>query len=56
MAYLLERVPGCYLQLGSSADPAAAEPLHSPRFSIDDGCLVNGVTALLTAAVALAPQ
>ncbi len=50
MGFLLERVPGCYLQLGCSADPATAAPLHSPRFDLDEACLVTGTAALLTAA------
>jgi amidohydrolase len=53
MSYLLERVPGCYLQLGCSADPDAAEPLHSPRFDFDEGCLPVGVSVLLAAVHAL---
>jgi amidohydrolase len=54
MAFLLERVPGCYIQLGASTDPSTAAPLHSPRFSLDERCLEVGVTVLLTAAFALA--
>lgn len=50
MGFLLEQVPGCYLQLGASAHPARAEPLHSPRFDLDEGCLPVGICALLTAA------
>jgi len=50
MGFLLERVPGCYLQLGCSADPTSAPPLHSPRFDLDEGCLAVGISALLAAA------
>jgi len=50
MSFLLARVPGCYLQLGASADPSRAEPLHSPRFDLDERCLPVGVAALLAAA------
>jgi amidohydrolase len=50
MSFLLARVPGCYVQLGASADPARAEPLHSPRFDLDERCLPVGVAALLAAA------
>jgi amidohydrolase len=53
MGYLLERVPGCYVQLGSSAAPSSGVPLHSPRFSLDEECLAVGVETLLTAAFAL---
>ncbi|RMG88137.1 MAG: amidohydrolase [Candidatus Dadabacteria bacterium] len=53
MGFVLERVPGCYLQLGAAADPSRAEPLHSPRFDLDEGCLPVGTAALLAAARAL---
>ncbi|MBI5018531.1 MAG: amidohydrolase [Deltaproteobacteria bacterium] len=55
MGYLLERVPGCYVQLGSSAAPNTAPPLHSARFSLDEACLPVGVEAFLAAAFALDP-
>ena len=48
--FLLEKVPGCYIQLGAAAAPASSEPLHSPRFTIDEGCLTVGVMTLLAAA------
>ncbi len=54
MSFLLDRVPGCYLHLGCSPDPARAAPLHSPRFAPDEACLPIGVAALLAAAAALA--
>ncbi|WP_025324367.1 M20 metallopeptidase family protein [Deferrisoma camini] len=50
MGFILDRVPGCYLQLGASADPTRAEPLHSPRFDLDERCLPVGVAVLLAAA------
>ncbi|GAB4277621.1 MAG: M20 family metallopeptidase [Deferrisomatales bacterium] len=53
MGFLLGQVPGGYLQLGCAADPRRAEPLHSPRFDIDESCLEVGVAVLLTAAWAL---
>ncbi len=56
MGLVLDRVPGCYVQLGCAADPAAAAPLHNPRFDIDEACLPVGVAVLLTAACALADQ
>lgn len=55
MALVLARVPGCYVQLGCAADPATAEPLHSPRFTIDEACLPVGVAVLLAAATGLTP-
>jgi len=53
MGLILGRVPGCYLQLGCAADPGTAEPLHSPRFAIDEACLPVGVAVLLAASTLL---
>ncbi len=46
-AYLAERTPGCYAELGCRAPEQPAEPLHSPRFFPDENCLPVG--AALTA-------
>lgn len=44
-AYIGERVPGCYVDLGcSSALPA--EPIHSPRFRVDESCLPVGAALI----------
>jgi len=53
MSFLLQRVPGCYLRLGTAADPTTAAPLHSPRFRLDENCLPVGVATLLAAVCAL---
>ncbi len=55
MGLILSRVPGCYVQLGAAGDPARTEPLHSPRFTLDEGCLTVGIMLLLSATVGLAP-
>jgi metal-dependent amidase/aminoacylase/carboxypeptidase family protein len=52
MGFVLDRVPGCYVQLGASSAPAAAAPLHSTRFTLDEECLVVGLQVMLTAAFA----
>jgi amidohydrolase len=42
-------IPGLFIFLGCTpdgTDPAKAAPNHSPRFFIDEGCLVTGVRAL----------
>lgn len=52
MAFLLARLPGCYVQLGSGTGAPHPAPLHSPRFDLDERCLEVGVTALLAAAFA----
>lgn len=56
MGFLLEKVPGCYVQLGASRDPREAAPLHSPRFRIDEDCLPVGVAVFLTAASVFTAQ
>jgi amidohydrolase len=44
MAFVLRRVPGCYVALGSSnRAKGLAEPHHSPRFDVDESCLPIGV-------------
>ena len=47
-AYLAEKVPGCYAELGCLAPDRKPEPLHSPRFFPDENCLPAG--AAMTAA------
>ena len=56
MGIILDRIPGCYIQLGAAADPSRAEPLHSPRFELDENCLPVGVMLLLASAAALLAQ
>ncbi len=53
MGMILARIPGCYVQLGAATDPSRAEPLHSPRFELDEKCLPIGVMVLLASAAAL---
>lgn len=44
MAFVLRKVPGCYVALGSSnRAKGRAEPHHSPRFDVDERCLAIGV-------------
>lgn len=53
-AYYQQKVPGLYFFLGilsKGADPAKAEPNHSPRFAPDEGALITGVRALASVAV-----
>lgn len=45
-AFFLEKVPGCYLFLGSARAEADAAPHHSPRFDIDEEVLPVGVAVL----------
>lgn len=44
MAYVLQKVPGCYFMLGSS-NPARGidSPHHSPTFDVDEHCIPIGV-------------
>jgi amidohydrolase len=44
-----ERVPGVFFLLGVSppdSDPAAAAPIHSPHFFVDESALIVGVRSL----------
>jgi amidohydrolase len=48
MSYVLEKVPGCYMALGSSnARRGLVHPHHSPRFDFDEKALENGVEVWL---------
>ncbi len=51
MAIYFERVPGCFVFIGS-ANPALGldQPHHSPRFDFDEGALAIGCEFLLQAA------
>ncbi|QDU64476.1 putative hydrolase YxeP [Planctomycetes bacterium Pan216] len=54
-AYLRE-VPGCLMRLGVADGRHRAEPLHSPRFDIDERALALGAKLLARAVVTLAHQ
>lgn len=45
-AYLAEKVPSCYAELGCRGENQPQEPLHSPRFCPDEGCLPVGAAAI----------
>ncbi len=46
MAFLLERVPGCFAFVGSAPRNGPASPHHSPTFDIDEESLVIGAELL----------
>jgi len=50
--YYLERIPGCYVRIGSHGEGQEAFPAHSSRFDFDEGALSVG--AAYYHAVALA--
>jgi amidohydrolase len=51
MALYFEKVPGCFVFVGSSnAERGLDQPHHSPRFDIDEQCLTIGCEFLLQAA------
>ncbi len=54
MSLYLERVPGCYVFIGS-ANPARGltEPHHSPSFDFDEDALPIGCSFLVEAAMEL---
>ena len=44
MAFVLKKVPGCYVTLGSSSkSKGLSAPHHSARFDVDESCLPIGV-------------
>jgi amidohydrolase len=48
MSYILQRVPGCYFVLGSSAPGRGLKaPQHSPHFDIDERVLPIGVEIIV---------
>jgi amidohydrolase len=46
-AYYAERVPSCIFRLGSGK----SQPLHNPKFNIDESCLAIGVKIFVNAAL-----
>ena len=43
MSHVMERVPGCYFLVGArNTERGIVHPHHSPRFDIDEGCLLVG--------------
>jgi metal-dependent amidase/aminoacylase/carboxypeptidase family protein len=54
MAFMMEKVPGCYLMIGG-ANPALGLdfPHHHPRFDFDETALVWASATLSTAALEL---
>ena len=51
-AFMLERVPGCQIGIGSGA-PGRRDSLHNSGYQPDEGCIALGVQALSRAAVEL---
>jgi amidohydrolase len=52
-SYYGQRVPACYIVLGTRREGAAVHPLHSPHFDFNDDAIATGVMAMC--AMALAP-
>ncbi len=49
-AFFMERVPGCFIFLGSTGPGQEAIPHHNPRFTLDEQALPLGVAILTHAA------
>jgi metal-dependent amidase/aminoacylase/carboxypeptidase family protein len=48
-ACLSQKAPGCIFGLGAgNADKRIIEPPHSPRFDIDEDCLLVGINSMLS--------
>ncbi|MBM4051970.1 MAG: amidohydrolase [Planctomycetes bacterium] len=52
-SYYGQRVPACYIVLGTGREGAPVHPLHSPHFDFNDEAIATGVMAMC--AMALAP-
>ncbi len=52
-ACYLQRVPGCYLQLGCGGAEGGVYPHHHPRFDVDEAALPAGVAILTATALEL---
>ena len=53
-SFYQKEIPGIFIMLGvtpKGADPAKAEPNHSPRFYADEGAIIVGIKALANMAV-----
>ena len=54
MAFMLERVPGCYYLVGAGdADHGTLIPHHHAEFDIDETCLAVGTETMVRAALAV---
>jgi len=54
MAEFLNRIPGCFIMVGSAgADPSKVFPHHHPRFDIDENALVHGIVWMAASAIEL---
>lgn len=53
MSFMMQRVPGCYILIGSSTPGGGiAYPQHHPKFNLDEGVLTEAVSLLTTLALA----
>jgi amidohydrolase len=54
MAYMMEKVPGCYFMVGSAnAEKGLNAAHHHPRFDFDEEVLVKGSALMAASAWAL---
>ena len=52
MAYVLEKVPGCFFFIGAgNEEKGIAAPNHSSRFDIDEEALIGGCNILVNLAL-----
>jgi amidohydrolase len=55
MAFILEKIPGCYIMIGSSNPSAGLDyGHHHPRFDFDERAMIGGAALLAETAVRLA--
>ena len=53
MGFMLDLVPGTYMQLGAGDVGAGANPLHTSCFCPEESCLETGIASMLAAMAAL---
>jgi amidohydrolase len=54
MAFMMEKVPGCYVMVGSAnPDKGLNYGHHHPKFDFDEAALPNAVSVMTSAALAL---
>lgn len=57
MAEFLNRIPGCFLMVGSAgSDEVEVYPHHHPRFDIDESAMIYGVAWISASAIDLLTQ
>ena len=41
-SYFMQKIPGCYIRIGTTVEGVEAFPAHSDRFNFDEGAILVG--------------